>query len=35
MFEQGLKSLAHRGRQLEIASAVDRRVSFDLIDFLS
>ena len=33
MFEQGLKSLAHRGRQLEIASAVDRRVSFDLIDF--
>lgn len=33
MFEPGLKSLAHRGRQLEIASAVDRRVSFDLIDF--
>jgi NADPH:quinone reductase len=33
MFEPGLKSLAQRGRQLEIASAVDRRVSFDLIDF--
>ena len=33
MFEPALKALAHRGRQLEIASAVDRRVSFDLIDF--
>jgi NADPH2:quinone reductase len=33
MFESGLTALAHRGRQLEIASAVDRRVSFDLIDF--
>jgi NADPH2:quinone reductase len=28
-----LRSLAHRGRQLEITSAVDRRVSFDLLDF--
>ena len=33
MFEPALKALANRGRQLEIASAVDRRVSFDLIDF--
>jgi NADPH:quinone reductase len=33
MFEPGLKALAHHGRQLEIASAIDRRVSFDLIDF--
>jgi NADPH:quinone reductase len=33
MFEPGLRSLAHRGRQLEIASAVERRVNFDLIDF--
>jgi NADPH:quinone reductase-like Zn-dependent oxidoreductase len=33
MFEPGLKALAHRGRQLEIASAVDRRVSFDLVNF--
>lgn len=33
MFEPALRALAHRGRQLEIASAVDRRVSLDLIDF--
>jgi NADPH:quinone reductase len=33
MFEPGLKALAHRGRQLEIASAVDSRVSFDLVNF--
>jgi hypothetical protein len=28
-----LRSLAHRGRQVEITSALDRRVSFDLLDF--
>jgi NADPH:quinone reductase len=33
MFEPALKSLAHRGRLLEISSASDRRVSFDLLDF--
>lgn len=33
MLEPALKSLAHRGRLLEIASAGDRRVSFDLLDF--
>jgi NADPH:quinone reductase len=33
MFEPALKSLAHRGTLLEIASAGDRRVSFDLINF--
>jgi NADPH:quinone reductase len=33
MFEPALKSLAHRGRLLEIASAGGGRVSFDLIDF--
>ena len=33
MFESALKSLTHRGRILEIASAGDRRVSFDLVDF--
>jgi NADPH:quinone reductase len=33
MFEPAVKALAHRGRQLEIASAGDRRVSFDLVDF--
>jgi NADPH:quinone reductase-like Zn-dependent oxidoreductase len=33
MFESALKSLAHRGRLLEISSAGDRRVSFDLLDF--
>ena len=33
MFEPALKSLARRGRQVEITSAGDRRVSFDLVDF--
>jgi NADPH2:quinone reductase len=33
MFEPALKSLARRGRLLEISSVGDRRVSFDLIDF--
>jgi NADPH:quinone reductase-like Zn-dependent oxidoreductase len=33
MFEPSLKSLAHGGRQTEITSAGDRRVSFDLLDF--
>jgi NADPH:quinone reductase len=33
MFELALKALGHRGRQLEISSAGDRRVSFDLLDF--
>ena len=33
MFEPALKSLKHRGRLLEISSAGDRRVSFDLLDF--
>jgi NADPH:quinone reductase len=33
MFEPTLKALGHRGRQLEISSAGDRRVSFDLLDF--
>jgi NADPH:quinone reductase len=33
MFEPALKSLGHRGRQVEIASVGDRRVSFDLVDF--
>ena len=33
MFEPALKALAHRGRQIEIASVGDRRVSFDLVDF--
>jgi NADPH:quinone reductase len=33
MFEPALKALAHRGRQLEIASAIERRVSLDLVDF--
>jgi NADPH:quinone reductase len=32
-FEPALRSLAHRGRQVEITSAIDRRVSFDLLDF--
>jgi NADPH:quinone reductase len=27
------KALGHRGRQVEIASVGDRRVSFDLVDF--
>jgi NADPH:quinone reductase-like Zn-dependent oxidoreductase len=33
LFEPSLKSLAHRGRQTEITSVGDRRVSFDLLDF--
>lgn len=33
MFEPALKALGHRGRQVEITSAGDRRVSFDLLDF--
>jgi NADPH:quinone reductase len=33
MFEPGLKALGHRGRQVEIASVGNRRVSFDLLDF--
>jgi NADPH2:quinone reductase len=33
LFEPALRSLAHRGRQLELTSAVDRRVSLDLLDF--
>ena len=33
IFEPALQSLRHSGRLLEISSAGDRRVSFDLIDF--
>jgi NADPH:quinone reductase len=33
MFELALKALGHRGRQIEITSVGDRRVSFDLLDF--
>jgi len=33
MFEPGLKALGLRGRQVEITSVGDRRVSFDLVDF--
>jgi NADPH2:quinone reductase len=33
MFELALKSLGRRGRQVEITSVGDRRVSFDLVDF--
>ena len=33
MFEPALNSLGHRGRQVEITSVGDRRVSFDLVDF--
>jgi NADPH2:quinone reductase len=33
MFEPGLKALGHYGRQVEIASVGNRRVSFDLLDF--
>lgn len=33
MFEKCLASLAHRGRQVAIASGPERRVAFDLIDF--
>jgi NADPH:quinone reductase-like Zn-dependent oxidoreductase len=33
MFEKCLSCLAHRGRQVAIASGPERKVSFDLIDF--
>ena len=33
MFEPCLKSLRRGGRQVDISSTGDRRVSFDLIDF--
>ena len=33
LFEPCLKSLAHRGRQVVIASTGDIKVSFDLVDF--
>ena len=33
MFEPGLKALGHYGRQVEITSVGNRRVSFDLLDF--
>jgi NADPH:quinone reductase-like Zn-dependent oxidoreductase len=33
MFEKCLQCLAHRGRQVAIASGPERRVGFDLIDF--
>ena len=33
LFDPALRSIAHRGRQLAITSAGDRRVSFDLLDF--
>jgi NADPH:quinone reductase-like Zn-dependent oxidoreductase len=33
MFEKCIACLAHRGRQVAIASGPERRVSFDLIDF--
>jgi NADPH:quinone reductase len=33
MFEKCVRSLAHHGRQVAIASGPERRVSFDLIDF--
>ncbi len=33
MFEVGLSLLAHRGRQVEITSATERRATFDLVDF--
>ena len=33
MFGVGLGLLAHRGRQVEITSPTERRVSFDLVDF--
>jgi|SRR5208282_2284118 len=33
MFEPALKALGHRGRQVEITSVGERRVSFDLLDF--
>ena len=33
MFAVGLELLAHRGRQVEITSPTERRVSLDLVDF--
>jgi NADPH:quinone reductase len=33
LFEPCLKCLAHRGRQVAIASTGDMKVSFDLVDF--
>lgn len=33
MFEPSLRSLRAGGRQIAITSSMDRRVSFDLIDF--
>jgi NADPH:quinone reductase len=33
VFEVGLRLLARRGRQVEISSSAERRVSFDLTDF--
>jgi len=33
MFEVGLGLLAHHGRQVEITSPIERRVSLDLVDF--
>jgi NADPH:quinone reductase len=33
LFEMGLSLLAHRGRQVEITSPSERRVSMDLVDF--
>jgi NADPH:quinone reductase-like Zn-dependent oxidoreductase len=33
LFEPCLKCLAHRGRQVAIASTVESKVSFDLVDF--
>lgn len=33
MFEVGLELLAHHGRQVEITSPTERRVSLDLVDF--
>jgi NADPH2:quinone reductase len=33
LFEIGLTLLAHRGRQVEITSPPERRVTFDLVDF--
>jgi NADPH:quinone reductase-like Zn-dependent oxidoreductase len=33
LFEIGLRLLAHRGRQVEITSPSERRVSMDLVDF--
>jgi NADPH:quinone reductase-like Zn-dependent oxidoreductase len=32
-FEPALKALGHRGRQVEITSVGDRRMSFDLVNF--